>query len=428
VINRKISFGVVAGGVSIAASSLSGLIIYPLLLRTLPKEVVGLWFFFTSFTVIINLGQAGLAPIVTRRAAEAIIDGRKSVLSDFYSLIKRSFLIVSVIVLVICVFLYFFYVHWVLLENIRFFKEGLIAWLFFVAGNLISIYNSKNIYIINGFGEVGWDKVIQILNSIFLIAGYFLILNMGYGLVGLSFVFFVSSLLFLVTSKQLVKKKISNEILSNGNSTKRKVVEIFKEGSQILVLNIVGILIMNKDIFLVERFLSLGTLPSFSALSRIQGIVMSISLLIPQMIFPFISQSYALGDFKNVKKMYWQGVIFSVVVALAISFILLIFSDIIFPLWLGKSNYLGGKILFLLLVMGFLSIQHNAHASAVISTGSNTFMFPAIINALLSLPMAYFGIKYFGIEGMILGNIIATILPSIYIVHYSVNYFAKLAK
>jgi O-antigen/teichoic acid export membrane protein len=232
----------------------------------------------------------------------------------------------------------------------------------------------------------------------------------------------------LVTSKQLVKKKISNEILSNGNSTKRKVVEIFKEGSQILVLNIVGILIMNKDIFLVERFLSLGTLPSFSALSRIQGIVMSISLLIPQMIFPFISQSYALGDFKNVKKMYWQGVIFSVVVALAISFILLIFSDIIFPLWLGKSNYLGGKILFLLLVMGFLSIQHNAHASAVISTGSNTFMFPAIINALLSLPMAYFGIKYFGIEGMILGNIIATILPSIYIVHYSVNYFAKLAK
>ncbi len=427
-INRKISFGVVAGGVSIAASSLSGLIIYPLLLRTLPKEVVGLWFFFTSFTVIINLGQAGLAPIVTRRAAEAIIDGRKSVLSDFYSLIKRSFLIVSVIVLVICVFLYFFYVHWVLLENIRFFKEGLIAWLFFVAGNLISIYNSKNIYIINGFGEVGWDKVIQILNSIFLIAGYFLILNMGYGLVGLSFVFFVSSLLFLVTSKQLVKKKISNEILSNGNSTKRKVVEIFKEGSQILVLNIVGILIMNKDIFLVERFLSLGTLPSFSALSRIQGIVMSISLLIPQMIFPFISQSYALGDFKNVKKMYWQGVIFSVVVALAISFILLIFSDIIFPLWLGKSNYLGGKILFLLLVMGFLSIQHNAHASAVISTGSNTFMFPAIINALLSLPMAYFGIKYFGIEGMILGNIIATILPSIYIVHYSVNYFAKLAK
>lgn len=428
-INKKISFGVVVGGLSIAASSLSGLIIYPLLLKTLSKEIAGLWFFYTSLTVIITLGQAGLAPIVMRRAAKVIIGKQNKEFSDFYVLIQKSYIIVSLFVLFICSLLYVFYVQKVLKENIELFNEGLIAWILFVVGNLITIYNSKNFLIINGFGEVGWDKVAQIINTILMIAGYFLVLWNGFGLIGLSVVFFISSLTNAFASQILLNKFFPLNITNDkGKASNNEIIEIFKEGSQILILNIVGILVMNKDVFFVERFLSLSIVPSFSALNRIQGIVISISLLIPQMIFPFISQNMALNNFKVVKKLYWQGVLFSITIAFVLSSVLLIFGNIIFPLWLGSSNYLGNKILFLLLFIGLISIHHNAHASAVLSTGKNSFLWPAVINVILSLPFAYFGVKYFGIEGMIVGNIIATIFPSIFVVNYSIRFFNNLAK
>ena len=426
---KKISFGVLFGGLSLAASSLSGLIIYPLLLRNCSKEVAGLWFFYTSFSVIISLGQAGLAPIVMRRAAAAKINGNANALADFFALIKKSFRIVSLLVLTICVIIYFSYVHWVLAENPDLFYEGLIAWLLFVAGNIININNSKNFYIINGFGEVGWDKVNQIIIALFTISGYFIALKLGGGLIGLSTVFFFSSLIYAVTSKFLLRKFVPiNTIQLRGSVSRNQILDIFKDGGQILVLNIVGILVMNKDIFLVERFQGLTILPLFSALNRIQGIIISVSLMVPQMIFPFISQSFAQGNFQKTNRLYWQGVLFAVSIALALSGIALLTAETIFPLWLGPGNYLGNGILALLFLMGLLSIHHNAHASAVISTGKTSFMWPAIINGVLSLPFSIIGIKYFGISGMIIGNIIATLFPSIYVVNYSIKYFNALTK
>ena len=426
---KKISFGVFVGGLSIVTSSLSGLIIYPLLLKNVSKEVAGLWFFYTSLTIIISLGQAGLAPIVMRRAAAAITDGRNTVLADYYALIKKSYFIVAIIVLLLCVLLYSSYVHWVLMENTALFNDGFIAWVFFVAGNLVNIYYSKNFYIINGFGEVGWDKVNQILITVITITGYFIVLNLGYGLIGLSVIFFMGSVFYALSSKKMLNKFVPKSmLLEKGIATKNQIINIFKDGGEILVLNLVGILVMNKDIFLVERFLGLSTLPMFSALIRIQGIIISVSLLIPQMIFPFISQSFAKGNYLHAKKMYWQGVLFSIAIAFFMSITIYFLAETIFPLWLGRGNYLGNQILFLLLLMGLLSINHNAHASAVISTSENSFMWPAIINALLSVPFAIIGIKYYGIQGMIIGNIVATFFPSVYVVNYSIRYFNELVK
>lgn len=424
---KKISFGVLFGGISLAANSLSGLIIYPLLIKNLSKEVAGLWFFYTSLSVIISLGQAGLTPIVMRHAAMVKIDGNGNVLADYYALINKSFRIVSLFVLAICIILYFSYVHWVLLENPTLFKEGLIAWIFFVAGNIININFSKNFNIIDGFGEVGWEKINQIVIVTFTIIGYFVALRLGAGLIGLSIVFFTSSIIYAITSKILLKKFVPNEMFTlKGTFSRDQIISLFKEGGQILVLNIVGILVMNKDFLLVERFLGLSVLPLFSVLIRVQGIVIAVSLMVPQMISPFISQSFSQCDYKKTYKLYWQGVILSVIISIILSAIILISANTVFELWLGPGNYLGNSIMFLLFIMGILYIHHCAHASAVISTGKNSFMWPSIINGILSVLFAIIGIKYFGIPGMIIGNLIATLLPSVYVVNFSVRYFNSL--
>ena len=108
-ISRKISFGVIAGGLSIAASSLSGLIIYPLLLKSLSKEIAGLWFFYTSLSVIISIGHTGLAPIITRRTSAVIENGQPNVISNFMALVVETFKLITIVISILCGIIYFSY-------------------------------------------------------------------------------------------------------------------------------------------------------------------------------------------------------------------------------------------------------------------------------------------------------------------------------
>lgn len=430
VIVKKVSFGTLMGGLSLVIGMLSGIIIYPLLLKNCSKEIAGLWVFYTSFSVIISLGQAGLAPIVMRKAAEIKIGQSKDDLINFLALIRKSFRIVTILVLVICIIIYAGYIHWVLIKNPEIMTKGILAWIFFVIGNLFNLYYGKNFCIINGYGEVGWDKLARIIVAIFTIAGYFVALSLGWDLIGLSIIFMMSNIFSAYLSDYLLRKfnpyQLDKGEIGAGLFQKNDLKELFKAGGQILVLNIVGILVMNKDIYMVERFQGLTILPFFSALNRIQSIIFGLSLMIPQMIVPFISQSFASKNFLKTKKLYLQSVFITIIISLSISATCLLSANYIIPLWLGKGAYLGNGVLGLLLLFGFITAHHNAHASAVISTGGNYFMWPAIWNGVLAVPLSIIGILYFGIKGMIIGNIIATIIPSAYVVLYSIRFFNNL--
>ncbi len=426
---KKVSFGVFFGGISIIVSGLSGIIIYPILLKSLSEEIAGLWLFYSSFTIVMNLGQAGLAPIVMRRAAEALMDGSQESLAKLKSLVNRSYFFVSILVLSICLLLFFTHVVWILKENNDIYLAGLISWWLFVLGNLINIYYSKNYYILNGFGEVGLDKLVQIINSVLTILGYYITLNLGFGLIGLSFIYLIASIVNACLSNKLLKKYSPKNLNFEKTSvSKIDLLQIFKEGAQIMVLNLVGILVMNKDLFLVQRFQGLKIIPEYSAFIRIQGIIITISLLIPQMSSPFITQNFAIGNYDETRKIYLKSVIKAVTISIIMSVLLLIYAESIFLLWLGKDNYLGDDILFLVLLLGFIYLHHNSHANAVIATGKNSFVIPAVINGVLSLFFAYVGIKYWGIKGMIFGNIIATVFPSLFVVIYSIRFFKRLER
>jgi O-antigen/teichoic acid export membrane protein len=429
---KKISFGVLVGGLAIIVSGLSGIIIYPLLLKNCSKEIAGLWIFYNSFSIILSLGQAGLSPIIMRKAAEIKISSSKNDFINFLALISKSYKLITYVVVLISLIIYFSYIHWVLIKNPEIMFKGIFAWILFVCGNLINIYFGRNFTIINGYGEVAWDKMARIIISIFTISGYFITLSLGWDLIGLSVVFLLSNILSAYLSSYLLRKFapfiLTKGELGTASIQKEELIDLFKAGGQILILNLVGIVVMNKDIYLVERFLGLKILPLFSALISVQSIIFAVSFLIPQTIFPFISQNYAAKNYPKTKKLYLQGVFSTLLISISISLVCILSANFIIPIWLGKGNYLGNGVLGLLLLFGILNAHHNAHASAVISTGNSYFMWPAIWNAILAIPFAIIGIKYYGINGMIIGNLLATIIPSIYVVIYSIRFFNNLNK
>jgi O-antigen/teichoic acid export membrane protein len=165
----------------------------------------------------------------------------------------------------------------------------MMAWILFVIGNIISIYYGRYFTIINGYGEVAWDKFARIIISLFTIMGYFIVLSLGWNLIGLSIIFLMSNILSALISSFLLRKFnpfiISKDELSKVIIKKQQLLDLFKEGGQVLILNIVGIVVMNKDIYLVERYLGLKILPLFSALVSVQSVIFAVSFLISRSLF-----------------------------------------------------------------------------------------------------------------------------------------------
>lgn len=419
-IRKKVSFGFLVGSLGIIIDGLVGLAILPLLLKSLSKEIVGLWVFFVSFSSLIMLGQAGLAPVVMRLSAE--IKARNFDDDNFWSLVTNSYRFVLLFVLLICLILYFTYIMDVLKEA-NYFIKGTLCWIFLTIGYMSRLYGIKHFHVINGLGEVGWDKIAQIVTSLTNLLGYFIVLSLNFELQGLGLVYLLSSLMYILYSKIAFNKfasKLNRKIIWHKIF---ELKELFKESGKILVLNLSAFVVMQSNVFIIERLIGLKVLPYYNGLSRIGTIIIAVSGLMSQMIYPFIAHEWANKNYSKARSLYFKSVVAAVSISFFASTLAFITAPTLVPIWLGKDGYLGSKIFGLILIFTIVYVHHVAHGNAVIATGKNTFVIPAIINAILAVPLSILGGIYYSIEGIILGNIIATIIPSIYVVQWSVRFF-----
>lgn len=426
VIFRKVSFGFIAAAVSIGIDALAGLIILPLLLAFLSEEITGLWLFFVSFSTLILLGQAGLAPVIIRLTAELKSKGKSVLGNSFWGTTFWGYNLATFFVTIICLILYFSYVRGVLIEH-NFVFQGTLCWFFLSLSYMIRIFCIKYLHFVNGFGEVGWDKIIQIFVALVNLGGFYLVLKLGYNFSALGLVYLISGVLFAILSYYTFQHFNKSYIKINKiTTTKKDVYLLFSESGKILILNLTAFVVLQSNMFIVERIIGLEILPYYTGLYRITALILAISGIVSTMLFPFISQSFANNNITKVKEIFKKNVLISVGIAILSSIVIFIFAPYLVPIWLGPNGYLGNDIFGLMLLLVIIYANHTAFANSIIAIGANTFVNPAIINAILSVSFAIVGGLKFGLIGIILGNIIGTIIPSIYVVNWSFKYMKNL--
>jgi O-antigen/teichoic acid export membrane protein len=426
VIFRKVSFGFIAAAVSIGIDGLAGLIILPMLLKFLSKEIAGLWLFFVSFSGLILLGQAGLAPVVIRLTAE-IKSKSKSILgNNFWGTAFWGYNLATLFVFIICLVLYFSYVRGILIEQ-NFIFQGTLCWFFLSLSYMIRIFCIKYLHFVNGFGEVGWDKIIQIFVALLNLGGFYVVLKMGFNFSALGIVYLISGILFAILSYYVFKRFNKSYIQINKiTTTKKNVFLLFSESGKILILNLTAFAVLQSNMFIIERIIGLEILPYYAGLYRITTLILAVSGIVSAMLFPFISQSFAKNELSKVKDIFKKNVIISNGIAIVISLVVFVAAPYLVPIWLGPNSYLGNDIFGLMLLLVIIYTNHTAFANSIIAIGANTFVYPAILNAILSISFAILGGLKFGIIGIILGNIIGTIIPSVYVTTWSLKYIKNL--
>lgn len=425
--NRKYSFGLISGSVSLVVESLSGLVILPMLLHFMPKPEVGIWLIMTSVTGAILLLQAAFGPIVTRVSAGWTGENKRegNIDNNQFMAIIAAYRIVLMIVLSVSVLVYILYLRFVFTAAGVALQKQLV-WLLITGGFLARTYSTKNYYIVNGFGEVGWDKVVQIATTIITISGYFVVLIFGMRLLGLGVIYFSAQMIGLFLSYTVLKLKANNAFTHKKSIVdSRQLMNLLRQVGEIAILNTVGYVVMNADIYLVERFFGLSIVPFYSGLTRIGFLISSVALIGLQMAYPFIAKAWNDEDFVSACRWFKSGIRTSVLIGATLSILAFIIAPVMVPVWLGTNGYLGGKIFFWMLFYNVIYINHNAHATPVIATGANNFLIPAIVNAVMSIGLAVLFAKWIGIQGIVIGNMVGTLMPSAYVIWWSNKHFYK---
>ena len=361
VIFKKVSFGFIAGVLSIGIDGLAGLIVLPMLLEFLTKEIAGLWLFFISFSALIALGQAGLAPVVIRLTAELKSNSKTILGNNFWGTTFWSYNLATFFVCIICITLYFAYVKGVLIEQ-NFVYQGTLCWFFLSISHMIRIFFIKYLHFINGFGEVGWDKIIQIFVALLNLGGFYFVLKLGFSFSALGIVYLLSGILFAILSYYIFKKFNQSYIpISKITTSKKHILFLFGESGKILILNLTAFLVLQSNMFIIERIIGLKILPYYAGLYRITTLVLAISGMVTLMLFPFISQSFAKNEVSKVKDIFKRNIFISNGIAMLLSLLLFILAPYLIPIWLGPDGYLGPDVFgsMLILVIIYLSYMQN---------------------------------------------------------------------
>lgn len=423
-LNKQISFGFIFYNLHIFIEGISGLLLYPILIDNLDINLAGLWVFFLSFSPIISLAQAGLGTVVTRVSTLYTKDKTSF---NFLHHLKYSYLLVVLFVSIICSIIYFFYIRGKLFE-LNILEDGSLAWLMISVSFCFRMYFVKNFHVLNGFGIVGWDKITNaFITVINLIGIYFVVVN-NLSFYYLGVVYFSSAIIYsLISSQVLNYTKIKTRFsLISKQINKKEIYKIFSESGKILVLNITAFIVLQLNLFVAEYFFGLKIFTYYSGLVKLNALVIALASTVSSILFPFISMAFNNKDIFKVKKLFKQNVLFSFSLAFILYLFLILVADYAIPIWLGEGGYLGNSIFIPLCMMGLLYINHVAHANSVIALGANTFIVPAILNAIFSTLFSILGAKYFGILGMVYGSILGLILPSIYVVYWSRNHIKNL--
>lgn len=419
---KKVAFGFSAGIVSLGIDGLTGLLLLRLLVEYLPPTIAGYWILVASAGSFLILLQCGLGPTVARRVAQSLSTSNTEEMQALLVDVARSFRYIVYAVLVVAVIIYALYLRRVGTEA-KLADYSSLAWFLYAFGMASNLHGQASLFVLNGYGEVGWDKA---LRAVFTAGGFLLVwlaLHLGGQLVSIGAIYLAQNLFFAMAARAKLKAMTGHTLKAEASGSRPSFSRLFVDGSKLLLLNILTYCITQFTVFVAERHFGMHVVAGYSALLRVGMLIATVGALIPQMLFPYVAAAWAKHDYRACRVYYLTGLGSSVLLSLALSVLVYSLADPIFNFWLGPGKYLGNHSLAVMLLFYLVYVHHSAHATPTLAVSGNAFTMAAILNGVLVALLLLWLPGIWGIPGIPLAMILGTLPSSVYVARYSWRLF-----
>jgi O-antigen/teichoic acid export membrane protein len=401
---KKVIFGMSAGMVSLAVDGVAGLVIYGLLMRNLPALIAGYWVLITTTGSFLLLLQCGLGPTVAREVGQTRIPANVLRLPQLFGTVRQAFILVAILVAVTAPIVYFVYLRGAA-KTSNLGNESALAWFLYAAGVAMNLQGQGRLFIMDGYGEVGWEKVFRIFFTTFGLAAIWIALRAGASIVTLGLIYALQNALFWAVAAQKVRVTLPVTRVT-ATPAPGQLMRLLHDGGKILFLNISSFAVTYFGVFVVQTRFGLAAVTPFTAMLKVGLLLASVATLLPQMLYPYVATAWASNDREQCRRYYLLGVGGAVMIFVVLALPIFLLREQVFTHWLGKGVYPGTATLGAFLLYELMYVHHVAHSTPVLASMGNAFIMPAIVCTILTPILVAVLPRWFGFPGIPIGMIL----------------------
>ena len=421
-ITKRILFGAGAAWFSRGSQILLGLILLPVLFRTLPKEELGIWLLLGQSWAAMGILDLGFGVTLTRRIAfakaksgigpNASLTGEtRQEIADLVATGLRIYRALAVVAFAVSFGAGFFYLRALTVDQT---SLALVwtAWGILCLSQTLTVGATPWTCLLQGVGYIGWDAIlVSFVNAITLI-GQIAAALLGGGVVTLATVAAIGALAQRATILGFSRRKRPDLFQLSGTWQPVAFNSMVPLALRAWLTGLGSAMILYTDQIIITSMEGAAELPAYRAAwvlvhnLTIAGATFGAASIV------FVSQLWQAGEVQQIHRVLERNVRLGWLVTLTGAVILLFAGDALFTIWLGPGNFIGYPVLIIFLVSEALETQSYVIASTSRSTGDEPFAFSSLAAGTIKLVLSVVLATKIGVLGVALGTAVALLLTN----------------
>ena len=380
----------------------AGVLLFPIILKMLPAETVGVWTIFVTITQLTFIFDFGFNTSFARNVSY-VFSGVSSLKRDGYEHVESSsvdridyallggtiramryfYSRMAVVLFVLFAVLGTFYVYTLMQDYSGNVGEVYIAWGILV---LINSYNLYTLYyeaLLNGRGEIKRvHQIILVGNVVYILFAIVLIL-LGGGLVAIVASQAVSVLLVRFLSKKAFYTSSIIEGLSVADDSNYKDIlyAITPNAIKVGLTSLGGFIINKSSLFIGSLFVSLETMGSYGITLQLLVVIGMMAGIVTRVYMPKVFQWRVEERLDLIKqKFYLSSAVMFLVFALS-GIVIVLYGDWMLSVLKSNTTLLPTSLLILIFVQHYLEYNHSNAAQYLLSRNEVPFFKASLISA-----------------------------------------------
>lgn len=403
-------WGAMSQWLAMGVSILLGLIVTPVIIRTLGKECYGLWGLAAGFVGFYGLFDFGLTSAVSRFLGNAI--GAKDIRQFNRVASTGKCLLGGASLLIIAIALLIMEPAQSLLRIPEVYA-GQFRLLVMLSAASMAVSMTMSIYggALLASEDFIWLSWVRIGANVIRSLGGLTVVLAGHGVVGLAVVSVVAtvlqqSVIFLRCRTRLPELKAR---LSGFEPQMARVLIGFSAASFVVV---VALLLRSKlDIVLVTRFGGLSQAGIYAvALTVVRYFLRAIEA-VTRVIWPRLNRLHGAGNRAELQAFFLWASRMNAVCASLLSGLLIGLAPLLIRLWVGDGYEKSATVLRILIAGYFLDIATNSGVGSLVATARHKYYaVQSAVEAVASFALAYVLGARFGMKGVAIGIVIPIVV------------------
>lgn len=401
---------------------MAGLLLLPLVARSLPSQQLGLWYVFVSLQGIVYLFDIGFNPTVTRSAGYIWGGARRLQGMGLEPLVPTEGALPNYPLLneLIATMRAYYRVFGAIAAILMLFAGG--YWILHKTDGLPDAKNLRLCYVIFALGTVLnatgdlWPALLAGVNAVrqserllfgsilinYLVVGTGILTHLGLWAMVLGTL--LSGLFLRIAGRRALVKLLANNYDVRCRASLAIVKTLWPMAWRTGIVSVGTFFVLSANTLICSAYLSLQVTASYGLTLNLIAILTYVSTVITQIKVPLVNQLRIKGDTPQIVDLWIHRTRLSIVVYVAGATFILAFGDTFLRAFGAQTTLLPTAQLALLFLVLGLIMHHVLYAFLVVSENQNPFVWPALISGGATILVSFLLTPRVGIWGMLLAQ------------------------